>query len=294
MRLSVSSPQVKRLIRLAIEEDLGSGDITTESVVEKHMRVRARVIARGTGIAAGLSLIAAVTREFADDVAVRLKVRDGQEVSPGQTLAIIDGPARALLSAERTVLNFVQRLSGVATLTRKFVDAVAGTPARIYDTRKTTPGWRLLEKYAVRAGWGENHRMGLYDQVLIKDNHLAVMRQRGQGLSRAVAAIRAERPGVVIEVEADTEAGLGAAVNAGVDVILLDNMTVDQMASAVKLTRALSGSRRPILEASGGIEIDTVRAVASTGVDRISVGTMTHSAPALDIAIEFDREDAGS
>jgi len=294
MRLSVSSPQVRRLIRLAIEEDLGSGDITTESVVEKDARARARVVTRQAGIAAGLPLIAAVMREFAAEVKVRRMAHDGMEVSPGQTLAAIDGPARALLSAERTVLNFVQRLSGVATLTRKFVDAVAGTPARIYDTRKTTPGWRMLEKYAVKTGGGENHRMGLYDQVLIKDNHLAAMRGRGRSLTSAVAAIRAERPGVVIEVEADTEADVCAAVHAGVDVILLDNMTVEQIVSAVKLTRALSGSRRPILEASGRIDLETVRGVAEAGVDRISVGTITHSAPALDIAMEFEMKDAGS
>jgi nicotinate-nucleotide pyrophosphorylase (carboxylating) len=191
------------------------------------------------------------------------------------------------------VLNFVQRTSGVATLTRKFVDAVAGTSARIYDTRKTTPGWRLIEKYAVKAGGGENHRMGLYDEALIKDNHLALMRKRGESLAKAVAGIRAEHPGVVVEVEAETDSDVAAAVQAGADVILLDNMTVEQLASAVKLARALSGSRRAVLEASGGIGLDTVRAVAETGVDRISVGALTHSASPLDIAMEFDTEAGG-
>ena len=293
MRLSVSSPAVKRLIRLAIEEDVGSGDITTEAVVEKDARARARVVARAAGVPAGLSLIAAVLREFSEDVDVRLKARDGEEVAAGQVLAGLSGPARALLSAERTALNFVQRTSGVATLTRKFVDAVAGTSARIYDTRKTTPGWRLIEKYAVKAGGGENHRMGLYDQALIKDNHLAMMRKSGESLAKAVDSIRAEHPGVVVEVEAETDADVTAGVYAGADVILLDNMTIERLPAAVKLARQFSGSRRVILEASGGIDLDTVRAVAETGVDRISVGALTHSASVLDMAIEFDTEAGG-
>ena len=290
MELPFDSDEVKRLIRLAVEEDLGTGDVTTDAVVPADVQARARVVARQAGVVAGLPLMLPVLGEFASSTSEERSVRDGQEISPGQTLAVIAAPARALLSAERTVLNFLQRLSGIATLTRKYVDAVAGTSARIYDTRKTTPGWRLLEKYAVRVGGGENHRMGLYDQVLIKDNHLTLMQKRGVSLTDAIRRIREGHPGMVVEVEAATERQLQAAVEAGADIILLDNMTPKELADAVQVVESVTSPKRPVLEASGGVNLANVRAIAESGVDRISVGALTHSAPALDIAIEFDTE----
>ena len=288
MQTPFDSQEVRRLIRLAVEEDLGAGDVTTASVVPGDVRARAVVVSRADGIVAGLPLIEKVADEFGSGVRVELKAKDGDAVRPGEALAIIEGPARVLLSAERTVLNFLGRLSGVATLTRRFVEAVAGTAARIYDTRKTTPGWRGLEKYAVRVGGGENHRMGLYDQVLIKDNHLALMKRAGGTVAEAVGEIRAGHRTVAVEVEADTEAEVRAAVEAGVDILLLDNMTPEELAAVVKLVGELAGEKPPVLEASGGVTLGTVRAVAESGVDRISVGQLTHSAPALDLAIEIE------
>lgn len=290
MILDPDNEQVKELIRLAVREDVGTGDVTTDSVLPKDTPARARVVARAEGVVAGLPLIAAVARELSAAVVVELKASDGDRIAPGQVLALITGPARVLLCAERTVLNFLQRLSGIATLTHRFVEALSGTGAKIYDTRKTTPGWRILEKYAVKTGGGENHRMGLFDQVLIKDNHLALMKTCGESLAEAVGRIRAEHPGMVIEIEADSEGALGAALEAGPDVILLDNMTPEELAAAVKLVRKSARERTPQLEASGGVEIETVRAIAESGVDRISVGALTHSAPALDIAVEFETE----
>ncbi|HUW56949.1 MAG TPA: carboxylating nicotinate-nucleotide diphosphorylase [Planctomycetota bacterium] len=288
MKLPVDHEEVQQLIRLAVEEDLGAGDVTTDAVVPAEVQARASVVARESGVVAGLPIIAPVLKAFAADAAVELKTHDGEAVSEGQVLAVMSGAARGLLSAERTVLNFLGRLSGIASLTRKFVDAVVGTPVRIYDTRKTTPGWRLLEKYAVRAGGGQNHRMGLYDAVLIKDNHLAVMVARGTPLTEAVARIRKTHPHITIEVEAALLEDVRRAADAGVDVILLDNMTSRELAEAVKTVTAASGGKRPVLEASGGVTLENVRAIAQSGVDRISVGALTHSAPALDLAVEFD------
>jgi len=288
MKLPVDHEEVQQLIRLAVEEDLGAGDVTTDAVVPAEVQARASVVARESGVVAGLPIIAPVLKAFAADAAVELKTHDGEAVSEGQVLAVMSGAARGMLSAERTVLNFLGRLSGIASLTRKFVDAVVGTPVRIYDTRKTTPGWRLLEKYAVRAGGGQNHRMGLYDAVLIKDNHLAVMVARGTPLTEAVARIRKTHPHITIEVEAALLEDVRRAADAGVDVILLDNMTSRELAEAVKTVTAASGGKRPVLEASGGVTLENVRAIAQSGVDRISVGALTHSAPALDLAVEFD------
>ena len=292
MQPPFDSDEVKRLIRLAVREDLRTGDVTTEAMVPADLQARAKVVARQAGVMAGLPLILPILGEFASSPGVERSIRDGQEISPGQTLAVMAGPARALLSAERTVLNFLQRLSGVATLTRQFVKAVTGTPVRIYDTRKTTPGWRLLEKYAVKVGGGENHRMGLHDQVLIKDNHLTLMEKRGESLTEVIGRIRAEHPDVTVEVEAGTERQLRGAVEAGADIILLDNMTPKELAAAAKVVESLVSGKRPVLEASGGVDLANVRAIAESGVDRISVGALTHSAPALDIAVEFDTEGA--
>ena len=294
MQCPVDSDEVKRLIRLAVEEDLGTGEVTPDAFVPGEARARADVVAREGGVVAGLPLIAPVLDAFAADAVVELKTHDGDEVSENRVLAVISGKARGMLSAERTVLNFLGRLSGVATLTREFVNAVVGTPVRIYDTRKTTPGWRRLEKYAVRAGGGENHRMGLDDQVLIKDNHLAVLSARGTSLADAVAAIRRAHPHLTVEVEAATADDVRRAAGADVDIILLDNMTPYELAEAVKTVTAAAGGKRPVLEASGGVSLDNVRQIAETGVDRISVGALTHSAPALDLAMEFDMGRPGS
>ena len=288
MAMQLLNNPALELIRLAVREDLGTGDVTSRGLIAPGARVRARIVAREPGVVAGLALIAPVLREFRCRARVTLKARDGRRVRRGETLAVIAGPARGILAAERTLLNFLQRLSGVATLTRRFVDAVKGTPARIYDTRKTTPGWRGLEKYAVRMGGGSNHRIGLYDQALVKDNHLAAMRARGESLAKALARLRRKHPNLFIEVEADDRRGVREAVEAGANAVLLDNMTPEQTARMVRLVRSMPGGRRIALEASGGIMLATVRAVARTGVDRISVGALTHSAPALDIAMDFE------
>ncbi len=276
------------LIRLAAREDLGTGDVTSEGLIAKSARARARVVARKAGVVAGLALLKPILREFHCRARVTLKTRDGAPVRRGQTLAVIEGPARGILAAERTLLNFLQRLSGVATLTRAFVNETRGTKAKIYDTRKTTPGWRRLEKAAVRAGGGTNHRIGLYDQALVKDNHLAAMRARDESLSAGLARLRRMRPGLFIMVEAEDFPGVREAVEAGADAVLLDNMTPAEMRRMVRLVRSMKGGRKVRLEASGGVTLATVRAVARTGVDRISVGALTHSAPALDIALDFD------
>jgi nicotinate-nucleotide pyrophosphorylase (carboxylating) len=280
------SDEVRRLILLAIEEDLGSGDVTSELTIPPGARARADVVVREKGVIAGLPLVAPVTREFDPDIRVELRSHDGAAMNPGDVVAVVSGPARAILSAERTVLNFLQRLSGVATLTRRFVDAVAGTRAAIFDTRKTTPGWRVLEKYAVTVGGGRNHRMGLFDQVLIKDNHRAMMARENVLLSDVVELTRAKHPDMLIEVEADDADDVRDALASDVDIILLDNMTPDAMRRATAL--ADDSKRRPLFEASGGVTIEDVRAIGRTGVDRISVGALTHSAKALDIAIDFE------
>jgi nicotinate-nucleotide pyrophosphorylase (carboxylating) len=218
-------------------------------------------------------------------VVVTLKSADGDAVAPGQELAVITGPASSLLIGERTALNFLQRLSGIATLTRRFVDAVQGTKALICDTRKTTPAWRQLEKYAVRCGGGTNHRLGLYDQVLIKDNHIALS---GRSIEALVSQARSQvGPQFKIEVEVDTLDQLRSVLPLPVDFILLDNMTAPQMRQAVALRNQLRPGGLPLLETSGGVTLQTVREFAETGVDRISVGALTHSAPSLDLALDI-------
>lgn len=290
MRPIFDDPNVRELIRLAMREDLGSGDVTSEACIPRGTPVRARIVAREPGIVAGLPLVPPVLGAFGARAKVTLKVRDGAAVKAGRTLAMIEGPARGILASERTILNFLQRLSGVATLTRRYVDAVAGTRARIYDTRKTTPGWRALEKYAVRVGGGTNHRMGLYDEGLVKDNHVVALRSQGLTLKDALHRLRAARSasGLFVEIEADDERGVREAVAAGADAVLLDNMTPVRMAKIVRQVRAMPDGKRVALEASGGVTLKTVRAVARTGVDRISIGALTHSARALDIAMDFE------
>lgn len=271
----------------ALEEDLdGAGDLTTQALIPDQTMGKARLIARETGVICGLPIAELVGRRLSGAVAAAWHVRDGARVTAGTILGELHGPISAILTAERTILNFLQRLSGVATLTRRFVEAVQGTRCVILDTRKTTPGWRLLEKYAVRCGGGRNHRLGLYDGILIKDNHLAVLAEHGISLREAVRRVR-ERFGqrVPVEIEADSLDQVAAALQAGPDMVLLDNMDVFALRQAVALRNEMAP--HILLEASGGITLANVRAVAETGVDRISIGALTHSAPALDIALEY-------
>jgi nicotinate-nucleotide pyrophosphorylase (carboxylating) len=268
-------------VRVALQEDEAFNDVSTLATVLSSRHVRCTVVARRAGVIAGVPLAIEAFRQLDPSVTIRVEAEDGTRVPAGATVLALSGHARGMLSAERTALNFMQHLSGIATLTCRFVDAVAGTPAHILDTRKTTPGWRVLEKYAVRAGGGMNHRLDLRSGVLIKDNHLAAINH-----DLALAVTRARQlavPGTPIQVECDTLEQVDAALAAGADCILLDNMSLDQLRDAVQRCRG-----RATTEASGGVSLDTVRQIAETGVDRISVGALTHSAPALDLALDFD------
>lgn len=277
--------EVRAAVRHALAEDIGGGDATSLAVVPARARAIGVMRAREPLVVAGLAFAEAAFRLRSPWVRVQRLARDGQRLNAGAALLRVSGPARAILSAERVALNFVQRLSGIATLTAQFVAAVRGTRARILDTRKTTPGWRRFEKYAVRCGGGQNHRFGLFDMVLIKDNHLAALRgARPNPIAAAVRAARRRFPRLRVEVEADTLAQVRQAVAAGADVILLDNMTPRQLRAAVRLVAG-----RAQTEASGGVTLANVRAIARTGVDFISVGALTHSARAVDIGLDFER-----
>jgi nicotinate-nucleotide pyrophosphorylase (carboxylating) len=281
------------IIDLALREDIGDGDITVDALVPRTIKATARIMAKEEGVLAGIAIAIRTFTLLDPEAAVELWKSDGDTLTRGDTIAEIRGSAGSLLKAERTALNFLQRLSGVATLTRRFVEAVEGTGAVILDTRKTTPGMRLLEKDAVRAGGGTNHRMGLYDMVLIKDNHLEIQgaKDEAEAVKKAVARARATIcEGIQIEVEVRTKEAAVAAAHAGADLILLDNMTPDEMGAAVAAIGAEVGRNRPLVEASGGVTLESVRTVAGSGVDRISVGALTHSAGALDIAmyLSFD------
>ena len=269
------------LVRQALEEDDAFNDVTTIATVLSDRRERAAVVARTEGVIAGIPLAIEAFKQLDPNVTLRIDVEDGGRVRTGMPVLFITGHARGILSAERVALNFMQRMSGVASLTQRYVDMVAGTGAQILDTRKTTPGWRRLEKYAVRCGGGRNHRLNLGAAVLIKDNHLASV----DG-DVALAVRRARdmvRPGTKVEVECDSLEQVEAAVQAGADIVMLDNMSTQVMAEAVRLVGG-----RAITEASGGVRLDTVRAIAETGVNWISVGALTHSAPALDLGLDFD------
>ena len=270
-------------VRAALAEDIGTGDVTTIATVPEESVSRARMVAREPLVLAGIEFAETAFRELSPTIQVERMASDGQSTAAGKTLLSIEGSTRAILSAERVALNFVQRLSGVATLTAQFVEAIKGTSAQILDTRKTTPGWRSFEKYAVKCGGGTNHRIGLYDQVLIKDNHLAALAtEPPNAIEAAVRRARARFPGLLVEVEADTPAQVEQALLAGADIILLDNMTLDEMRAAVFWAKGKAKT-----EASGGVRLSTVRAIAETGVDFISVGALTHSACAVDIALDF-------
>jgi nicotinate-nucleotide pyrophosphorylase (carboxylating) len=270
-----ADPGIVRLVEAALPEDLGSGDCTARALVPEMARGRGEILAGAEGVVAGLPLIAVIYRRLGE-VAVRLEGEEGDRCAAGRLLAVVEGNLRALLAGERTVLNFLQRMGGVATLTRRFVEAAKPHRARIFDTRKTCPGWRLLDKYAVRTGGGCNHRMGLHDQVLIKRNYLGGL-SVGEGIRRA----RREAPGMPVEAEvASVEEAIEAA-EAGADIVMLDNFDLARIAEAVRLMG--QRKKRPELEVSGGVRLEEVARIAGTGVDRISVGVLTHSAPALDL-----------
>ncbi len=274
--------EVARAVALALEEDRTREDITTLNTVPAGLVGRGTFVVRQRGVVAGLQVAAEAFRQLDARVAFEPRAKEGGDVEPGQTLALVEGPVRAILQGERVALNFLQRLSGVATLTRAFVEAVAGTNAVILDTRKTTPGLRGLEKYAVRCGGGTNHRFDLAAMAMVKDNHREALAREGRSLAEAVAAIRAAAPGALVEIEIDDLGQLEAALAARPEWVLLDNMAPDRMREAVRLTAG-----RAKLEASGGVTLATVAAIAATGVDAISVGALTHSAPALDISLEL-------
>ncbi len=276
-----------RLLDWALEEDLGTdGDLTSVATVPADRTGRASLVARAAGVLAGLPTAMLAFRKVDPELAFETHCADSSAVLPGARLATVSGKLRSILAGERTALNFVSRLSGVATITRRYVDAIAGLPCRVLDTRKTTPGWRVLEKYAVRCGGGDNHRMGLDTAILIKDNHLAALGGGTHAVAEAVRKARAARgPDTPVEVEVDTLDQFDAALAEKPDVILLDNMTLDDLREAARRRGAAAPGVK--LECSGGITLASVRAVAETGVDRVSVGALTHSAPALDVALDY-------
>ncbi len=277
----LSADETTALVRAALLEDEAFDDISTLATVVSTRHVRATIVARRDGYIAGLPLAVEAFRQLDPSIVARVEAEDGTPVPAGHPVLHLTGHARGMLSAERVALNYLQHLSGIATLTARFVALVNGTNARILDTRKTTPGWRRLEKYAVRAGGGTNHRLTLRTGVLIKDNHLAAI---NGDIAAAVTRARAlAEAGTPVQVECDTLDQVDAALAAGADWILLDNMPLDILRQAVARAKG-----RAVTEASGGVSLDTVRDIAECGVDRISIGALTHSAPALDLALDFD------
>jgi nicotinate-nucleotide pyrophosphorylase (carboxylating) len=282
--LRVPVKKVEQLVRNALAEDLASGDITTEAVIPYRLEGKASILVKRDGVLAGLDVAKEVFRQVDHSLRFRALCKDSAKVQKGDVVAVVEGKVASILKAERTALNFLQHLSGIATETARYVDAVSGTKAVITDTRKTMPGLRLLEKYAVCAGGGKNHRLNLGDGVLIKDNHLIALRASGEGLGEAVKkARRRSLRTVKVEVEVESLKQAREALSAGADIIMLDNMKVKVMRQVVELVRG-----RALLEASGGITLDNVRSVAKTGVNLISVGALTHSAKALDISLELE------
>ena len=280
----LTAEDIRRAVQAALAEDIGSGDVTTLATVPENASATAVMVAREPLVVAGIEFAEEAFAQLSPALHVERLAQDEQVVDDAHKLLRVSGPARAILSAERVALNFVQRLSGVATRTAQFVRAVKETQAHILDTRKTTPGWRRFEKYAVACGGGTNHRFGLFDQVLIKDNHLvALAGEKPNPIAAAVARARARWPQIKVEVEADHLDQVAQAVEAGADIILLDNMSLALLHEAVKLVAG-----RAKTEASGGVNLKTVRAIAETGVDFISVGALTHSARAVDIGLDFE------
>jgi len=282
--LHLSEEELDSIIDLALAEDTGYGDITSEALIPPDLSGKASILVKEKGVLAGGEVARRVFRRIDSALKVELLIKDGDTVQPGDTVATVSGSVPSILKAERVALNFLQRLSGIASLTARYVAAISGLTAKIMDTRKTTPGLRLLEKYAVVMGGGHNHRLHLADAVLIKDNHLAALRALGMSLKDIVAKAKQNVPaGVTVEVEVTSTREALDAAEAGADIIMLDNMSPDEMRQAVKL---VSGQAR--IEASGGITLANVHKVALTGVDIISIGALTHSPPALDISLELE------
>jgi nicotinate-nucleotide pyrophosphorylase (carboxylating) len=280
--------RIEEIIDRALAEDLAEGDVTTEASIPADRQGAGFVVAKREGVLAGVNVAKQVFHRVDPELKVELLLEDGARVKPGSKVARVSGSIASILKAERVALNFLQHLSGVASETNRYVEAVGGLPVRIMDTRKTTPGLRLLEKHAVKAGGGQNHRMSLGDGILIKDNHLAALRSQGLNLKQIVAKARQDSPQrLPVEVEVGTVAEAWEAVEAGADIIMLDNMSIENMRKAVEFIHG-----RALIEASGGITLDSVRVVAETGVDFISIGALTHSARALDISLELN--DQGS
>jgi len=299
MEFNFEPEKVDTLIQLAIQEDIGTGDITTENLIPNNLIVEGAFIAKECGIVAGLPVVEYFFSRLDKNIFYKQWVKEGTSVSKGETIAEIHGAARVLLSGERIALNFLQRLSGIATLTAQFVDRVKPLKTSIMDTRKTIPGWRYLEKYAVAVGGGVNHRMGLYDHVFVKDNHLDIIKNKllfdasshASAIEKAILALRQKiKKGILIEVETRTLGEVADALKAGADIILFDNMNIQQLKEAVMAVNDWKSARNtplPLTEASGNITLENVRLVAQTGVNRISAGAITHSAKALDISLEI-------
>lgn len=301
-------PEIRDLVRAALAEDIGPGDVTSNALIPENLAAVGTFVAKGDGIVAGLPLLRPLFARIDPDAFVKIFAADGDAVRKGARLAEVHASARALLAGERTALNFLQHLSGIATQTRRFVVAAGKSRCQILDTRKTLPGMRLLEKYAVRMGGGDNHRIGLHDQALVKDNHIEILRGEGSGVRgqkkktgtefyrKIVERVRKKAPaGTPVEIEVTTPAEALSAAQGGADIILLDNMSLADVRKSVRLVKGKRGPA-PLLEVSGGVTLARVRAITATGVDRISVGAITHSAPALDISMEtalFDRNSRG-
>ncbi len=284
--INTKEKEIQDLIDTAIGEDIGGGDVTTDSLVPEWLEAVGEFVVREPGVVVGLPVAREVYKKLSADVSFEYVVADGATLLPGRVIATVSGPARAILLGERVVLNFLQRLSGIATLTAKYVEKVKGHKARIYDTRKTTPGWRTLEKYAVKMGGGKNHRMGLYDQILIKDNHLKML-EEGQVLTKAVREAREKAPQwMLIEVETKTLDDVEEALAARPDIIMLDNMSVENVCRAMEIVQGVGLEKPPIIEVSGDVTLDNVEEIARMGPNWISVGALTHSAKALDIALD--------
>ena len=282
--------KARPLIKMAIEEDLGAGDMTSELLFKDDTIAKSNIISREEIVVCGMDVAREILTRFDKRLRLKVLVNDGRSAYVGCRIAAIEGPLRSMLSAERVMLNFLQRLSGIATTTRKFVRAIQGTKAKIYDTRKTMPGWRILEKYAVRCGGGHNHRLGLYDAVLIKDNHLAQLgRNFYPKLKKIIERARKVKGAKFVAVEVDhVDDQLNHVLRIpGVDIVLLDNMGQWQLKHAVDMRNEMcSKNKRPLLEASGNITLSSVSAIAQCGIDRIAVGAITHSARAVDIALD--------
>ena len=277
-------PEIEEIVDKALSEDLGHGDVTTDALIPSNKQVKASITSKSKGILAGIEICKLVFLKVDPFIKFTIVIGDGILIQPGTTIATIEGAAQSILKAERTALNFLQHLSGIATVTSQYVEAVKGLHTQILDTRKTIPGLRTLEKYAVATGGGKNHRFHLGETILIKDNHIALLRQQGLDIKDVVMKARSRAPtGIKVEIETTDPEDAFEAFEAGADIIMLDNMNLDEMRRAAKLI-----NHRAIVEASGGVNLDNVRSIAETGVDWISIGALTHSARALDISLELE------